>query len=250
MTRPRMPANMAPFAEEAVRKHSSRSLPPKVEMAGSEFAPVLLSPYAEEDQEPWLALLLQAFGTRSASVATCFLEQLSSFCRRDWDSDANEWRPSQEEFDAVLAIVSSTKPRNEAQAAFAAQLAALHLAAMRLARRVTGDALGDDRTVAVLTKTVRAYGDGLATMQRLQGKSRSTRQTIKVESQRHQHIHYHGGSEDFGGQAQATRAEVSASSRSVQGPRTVGPALSLASGTGETSLPDSRRRKGIGSTHG
>lgn len=164
--------------------------------------------------------------------------------------DAGTREPSQEEFDAVLAIVSSTKPRNEAQAAFAAQLAALHLAAMRLARRVTGDALGDDRTVAVLTKTVRAYGDELATMQRLQGKSRSTRQTIKVESQRHQHIHCHGGSEDFGGQAHATRAEVAASSNAVQGPRPVGPGLSLASGTGETSLPDARRIKGVGGTHG
>ena len=250
MTKPRMPDNMASFAKEAVRKHRGRPLPPKVEMAGSEFAPVLLSPYADEDQEPWLALLLQAFGTRSASVATCFVEQLSNLCRRDWDSDAKQWKPSQDEFDAVLAIVSSTKPRNEAQAAFAAQLAALHLAAMRLAKRVTGDALGDDRTVAVLAKTVRAYGDGLATMQRLQGKSRSTRQTIKVEHQRHQHIHYHEGSKDFGGQAHATGTGVVAPSQSVQGPRAVGRALSLASDAGEASLPDARRRKRDRSTKG
>lgn len=233
MTRPRMPANMAPFADEAVRKHSRRPLPPKVEMAGSEFAPVLLSPYAEEDQEPWLALLLQSFGTRSASVATCFLAQLSFLCRRDWDGDANQWKPSQEEFDAALAIVNSIKPRNEAQAALAAQLVALHFAAMRLAQRVTGEGHIDDRTVAVLAKTVRAYGDGLTNMQRLQGKSRSTRQTIKSETHRHVHQHVHlasdGGSEQIGGQLHGRIASPPDKCPALPSPEPLGEVVSLSS---------------------
>ena len=238
--KPRLPAPMRARANAAIHKHEGRAIPPRIDVDGDDFSAWFSSPYADEDQDAWQALLFEAFGTRSSSVVSCFVRQLAQFVQRDWDDRAGKWKPSQDEFNTVLALVGALKPRDEAQAAYAAQLAALHLAAMRLAKRVTGEGYADERTVAVMNKTVRAYGDGLAQMQRLQGKSRTTRQSIKSETHRHVHQHIHltsdGGDDDFGGQLHGRTTKPSDQRTALSGPEPLGEVVPLPSRKRKTGL--------------
>ena len=238
--KPRLPAHMRTRANVAIGKHEGRSIPPRIDVDGDDLDAWFACPYADEDQDAWNALLFEAFGTRSASVVSCFVRQLAQFVRRDWDQGAAKWKPSQDEFNTVLALVGAMKPRDEAQAAYAAQLAALHLAAMRLAKRVTGEGYADERTVAVMNKTVRAYGDGLAQMQRLQGKTRTARQSIKSETHRHVHQHVHlasdGGTEDFGGQLHGRTTKPLNQCTALSGPESLGQVVPLSSGKRKAGL--------------
>lgn len=246
--KPPLPANLRPLADKAIAKHRNRPVPPKVLVEGEEDCPPRIeSPYAPEDDDAWRALLYQAFGTRSHSVATYFLQQLSDLCRRDWDEEARKWRPSEDELNAVISMVNSMKPRDEAQAAYAAQLCALHLSAMRMAQHTTTH-YADARSLAVLNKTVRAFGDGLANLQRLQGKSRTSRQTIRVESHKHVHQHVHlsdGGSAGNGGQSHTPNgAATIEGSATVPGQGAFGEVVSLAGRSRVPRLPDARRAGG------
>jgi len=248
--KPPMPAHMRDRANAANLGHKGPSVPALIDVDGDELDAWFSCPYADEDRDAWQALLYLAFGTRSASVVSCFVRQLAQFVRRDWDEAAAKWKPSQDEFNAVLALISAIKPRDEAQAAYAAQLAALHLAAMRLATRVTGEGHVDERTVAVLNKTVRAYGDGLAQLQRLQGKSRTSRQSIKSETHRHVHNHVHveRGAAGNGGQpheANQPRPAGNGSRPALSGPDAPGNVLPMRRDEEPVALSQTRRGKGF-----
>jgi hypothetical protein len=140
------------------------------------------SPYAGDHENKWTALLCQAFGTRSGAVMDHFLDSFTSLVGHgDWDDARKVWMPDQGKFDAMIAMVASLRPETEAQAAYAAQLCALHLSAMKLGEQAS-KSYADARTFAILSKTVRAYGDGLERMARLQGRvqPRTVNQTIQV----------------------------------------------------------------------
>jgi hypothetical protein len=80
--------------------------------------------------------LCEAFGTRSYAVINSFLSQLEDLCSdRWWDEEAQQWRLNEATFNTILALVGSLKPRNEMEAAFAAQMAAVHLLSMKVTAR-------------------------------------------------------------------------------------------------------------------
>jgi hypothetical protein len=251
-----MPKSLRPLADKAIARHMKRPLPPKINVEGEVGCEYTFSsPYAKEDGEAWEALLFQAFGTRRITVAQYFIGALVGLVKGVWDAEGHKWRPSQDEFDAIVAMVNSMQPRNEAQAAYAAQLCALHLSAMRLAKHTTTHH-ADPRTVRALTKTVRAYGDGLVTLQRLQGRSRTVKQSIKSESHKHvhQHIHYHGGGAENGSQphgaSEGTGHNQSAGTRLIEARATVpgekprGEVVRLPCREGQEGLPVARGSKG------
>jgi hypothetical protein len=224
MAKPPLPKNLQPLAAKAKARHMKRPVPPKVMVQGEEGRPSsITSPYRKEDEDEWMALLFQAFGTRSIAVAKYFIGRLADLVRRDWDEEARKWKPSQDELDAMIAMVNALKPRNEAQAAYAAQLCTLHLSAMRLASTATST-YSDPRTVAVLNKTVRAFGDGLLNLERLQGRGRVAKQSIKSESYKHvhQHVHLHGGRPGTGGKPCGPRTEAIEASAAMPGEEAFG----------------------------
>jgi hypothetical protein len=195
--KPRMPDYLQPLAAKAKERHLKRPISPRVLVEGEEGGPLTFaSPYAGADDEAWSAVIFEAFGTRSQSVMTHFVGSIARLISRDWDSTAHKWIPVQAELDAVLAIVNSTKPRNEAEAAAAVHLVILHLSIMQLAKRTTTHH-ADPHTVSVLNKSIRTYSDGMLKLQVHQGKRRTVRQSIKSETHRHEHkhVHYHGGGE-------------------------------------------------------
>jgi hypothetical protein len=139
-------------------------------------------------------------------------------------------------------------PKNEAQAALAAQAVALHFTMMKVARNIGKRSEPDGRTVAALASLGRAYAQQLETMQRLQGK-RTSKQRITVKNERHvhnhQHVHVAGGGAENGGQAyEASQPRLSCDGLSapLRGEDETGHVVPLRSGSGPLALPQARGR--------
>ena len=198
---------MDKLADAAIERLTKRSAPPRVLIEKTKTGWRFASPYAPEQAERWTALLADALGTRVGGVIDHFLEVFTTLCRDGrWDNKGRCWFPRQTDFDAVLAIVASLKPDNEAQAAHAAQLAALHISAMKLGEEANKRSWPEPRTVALLAKTTRAYGEGMERLARLQGtvKPKTVNQTIQVVYCDNRNVNLNGGVSSFGGQPHAS----------------------------------------------
>lgn len=237
-----MPAHLAPQADAAIVRHRKRQWVPEIEQGKDGWH----SPFARQDDDRWWALLFEIFGTRQTAVVNMFFEQLGALCGATWRAEWEQWTANEAELRSLFAIVQSLKPRNEAEAAYAAQLAALHFTAMKLARGANRYQDGDTRTTAILNKTVRAYGDGLLIMQRLKGKGRKTVQVIKVETHRHDHRHVHvdGGSTESGGQPHTKPTDSVTGLRALPSESPDGTIMPISGREGQARLPNARRDKG------
>lgn len=212
------------------RQHKRAFMPPMTHDKDFAFVP----PYRSAlDKDRWWALFFDALGTRQMAVVTMFIRQLESLVDQRWRDDWQQWTADEEQMIAGFALIQSLKPRNIAQAALAAQLYALHLTNMKLARGANRYQDGDARTTATLARSIRAYGDGLMTMRKLKGKGARSVQVIKVQTHRHNHQHIHlEGSANNGGQAQAKAAGAIAPLRSLSCEDASRPALPLPCGEG------------------
>lgn len=211
----------------------------------------LTPPYDNQaDKERWWAMFFAMLGTRQAAVVDMFFRQLMALVPDVWDEGRKEWVADIEQTRAMFGLIQAMKPKDVAQAALAAQLVALHLNNMKLAAGISSYSMGDARTAATMARVTRAYADGLLALQKLQGKVRKSKQTIRVETHNHhqQHIHYEtGGGPDFGGRADATNAAARGEiieCAALPGSNKARPALPLAGSKGQARLPDARRRQG------
>lgn len=144
------------------------------------------------DLSLWELQIADAFGTRSQSVMRHFVRDLRNLCGRVWDEANGGWKPKEYELNAILAMVADLRPRNTSEAGLAAQLVAIHLLTMRMAAQaLNGGHIVMEREAALTGKLARTYAMQLETYQGLRGKRRTTRQTIKVTKDLHQHVHYH-----------------------------------------------------------
>lgn len=248
-----MAVGMAELADRAIQDHYERPCAPRVLIEKTGDGWKFANPWDDEHRERWEALLFQTFGTRSSAIMNHFLDVFTKLVGDgEWDEDRHAWMPKQNDFDAVVAIVHSLKPENEAQAAYAAQLCALHLSAMNLGKQATRT-YADSRTVAVLNKTVRAYGDGMERLARLQGKvqPRTVHQTIQVvyyDNRDQRSVQLTGGAAPFGGRPQGTDGGAAIRSPALPSPNQGGAALPSPSGEGQESVPVAWWRLWIGRT--
>ena len=252
--KPKMPAKLRAQAATAIKRHQSRPITPEVAVTVDDGGWSLTSPYSNLDDLSWAALLFEAFGTRQRAVADVFINHLARLCSTAWDGTV--WRPDEGELQAAIAIVRSVAPKNESQAALAAQAVAIHFTTMKVATNLAGRSAPDARTVAALASLGKAFSQQLETMQKLQGK-RTSRQRITVKNERHihnhQHVHVTGGGEEIGGQpheaneCRASRDGPRSEVRSQDAPRHL---LSLCRDAGSLSLPQARGSKGIRRTGG
>lgn len=151
--------------------------------------------------------LAEAFGTRSYAVMATFLRQLEELCSdKYWDEQARQWRLDESTFNTVLALVSSIKPKNEMEAALAAQMAAVHILTMKVTARAIRYEY-DTKTSAAAGKLARTFTMQMQELRAMRGKTRTTKQSIKVTKELHQHVHYHDtrGGGETGGQSHAAR---------------------------------------------
>ena len=243
-------------AEAAMEKRSlARPHPPGVILEAAGFDEEhWTAPHSDSDL--WTLQLAVAFGTRSRAVLYTFMRQLEKLCGRDiWDEETQQWRLDEHEYSAALAMVNTVKPKDEMQAALAAQMVAVHMMQMKCsARALRYDT--DTQTTAVAAKLARTFTLQLEALQSLQGKKRTARQSIKVskETHHHQHIHVHRdrGAEENDAQPQEPGAATVEGRAALPGPREGhGEVVPFPRDEGKEGVPEtrgseSRRSKGKG----
>jgi len=239
--RPEPAAELRNWEEGADKRAQARPYPP-----GIMLEPVGLNQEAwtapHNDESLWTLQLADAFGTRSQSVMATFLRQLEALCGDSfWDDEAKQWRLDEQEFNAALAIVNSVKPKNEMEAAFAAQMVAVHLMTMKVsARALKYDC--DTRTAATAAKLAKTFTGQLEALQSMRGEKPETHQTITVKKELHQHVHYHRGEEKSDGQPHERTATVVDQRPALPGSQSSGQAVPLSSRKGQDKMPNARRR--------
>ncbi len=209
--KPPMPAILEPVAMEAKARLSRRHVNPGVAVEVekvSRFGYRLASPHS--DYESWEAMICDALGTRSVSTAKTFVHSLTQLCSQNFhpvegEEGGGEWCPDEFELNMVLNIATSIKPRNEMEAALAAQMTAVHMMTMKTAARALEGWGTDPRAAALSAKLARTFTLQWEALMRYRGKRRTTRQTITVSHEKHihhhQHVHIEGGGSEIGGQA-------------------------------------------------
>lgn len=203
--KPPMPPSLKAEAEKTIKRHARRHRSPGVAVEVekvSETGYVVGSPHS--DLEAWEAMVCDALGTRSIATAKTFLFQLTELCTQNWhpseDGQSGEWCPDERELNMILNVVAGIKPKNEMQAALAAQMVAVHLMQMRLSARALGKGYIVPEDAAIAGKLARTFAMQIDALSRLKGKRSSSKQTITVRQEKHVHHHQHahfdgGGSE-------------------------------------------------------
>ena len=182
------------------------------------------------DHDLWELQIADAFGTRSASAMRSFLDHLRALCATGWDDPNKAWKPNEQEVSAALSFVASVKPQNEAEAALAAQMLAVHWMQMRLSAQALNNGnmvMAEDAALA--GKLARTYVQQLQAFREVQGKRRSTRQTIKVSRENHIHYHDHRGDKENDIQLHGTAARAIGERPALQGEEPGGQVLRLPS---------------------
>jgi hypothetical protein len=242
--RPHPPEELRSWSVAAEKRAYARPYPPNIMLEPAGFDEEhWTSPH--DDVELWGLQLADAFGTRSRSVCNTFLLQLEALCgKNNWDEEAQQWRLDEHEFSAALAIINSLKPRNELEAAHAAQMVAVHILAMKMTARAIRYEY-DTRTAAAAGKLARTFTAQREAFERLRKPNRTSRQSIKVrrETHHHQHIHVHRGSAENDGQPQGRKGAVIDQCAALPSPDEARDGVPLSSDEGEASLSRPRRQK-------
>jgi len=122
-------------------------------------------------------LLMAALGATDSAFADGILSQLGNLSPRGRKVD-------EQTLNFALAVVKGIEPRDELEAMLGAQMAAVHLASMSMARRLEHvDTIEQqDSAAAALTKLTRTFGHQVEALRRYRG---GGEQVVKVT---HQHV--------------------------------------------------------------
>jgi len=225
-SRERLSEALRQFGETAIARHLKRPATPGIKVTTNAGRWWFDSPYDAQDEDHWVALMFDAFGTRSQSTFCCFMTQLSELCSNEWNEETKSWHPAEDELVAAVQIVRSTKPRTEAEACLAAQMVAVHLMQMKLSAQALKHGWPEPRTCAIAAKLARTYAMLFETMAKLKGKGSRQRIIVKKFAQHeHKHIHLYPGDLENGDRPhEPTRARQTNPQTTIQ--PSVSPALS------------------------
>lgn len=253
-----MPANMKAEAEAAKARHARRRMPPDVGVSKDANGHTeYLNPYSDADLDDWAALLFDAFGTRSVQVFDTFLHHLASLCPVEWNSASKTWRPDADTLRTAIALVQAAKPKNEIEAALAAQMVAIHFTTMKVGKELARSSYPEPRMAATLAALGRTYAQQLAALQSVKRRGKIRRE-MYIEVERHNHLHYHteGGGPGSGGQPHGTEGMVgdrivegtviAPKCPALPGPDEDGKVVPIRRSQGKEGVPNTRRRKSGG----
>ncbi len=267
--KPPIPECLEPIAARAKsrlrQRHANPGVAVEVEKV-SQFGYRIVSPHSDHDS--WEAMICDALGTRSVSTAKTFVHSLTKLCSQifhpiEGEEGGGEWCPDELELNMILNMVTSIKPRNEMEAALAAQMVAVHLMTMKTAARALEGWGADPRAAALSAKLARTFTMQWEALMRHRGKRRTTRQTITVSHEKHihhhQHVHIKGGGSQIGGQACEPSGSRNGGNNcaaprvkhercpALPGPDASGVVVPMSRDQGQEPVPDPRRGKEIGS---
>ncbi len=138
-------------------------------------------------------------------------------------------------------MVAGIKPKNEMQAALAAQMAAVHMMNMAVSERCLRTyASADPHLLSAASKLARTFAIQTEALAKLQGRKTSRQKiTVTHEHHQHQHVHMHRGESEIGSQPHAKGAD--APFATLLGDNAPAPAVRLASREGQARVPNARR---------
>jgi hypothetical protein len=263
--KPPLPEPLKVAVAGARRRHQARWPAPEIAIVPREEGWSFESPYSDEDG--WWKLIGDAFGTCSKAVVDVFVGQLAMLVGTRWiapteEGRAGRWQPEEAELMAAMSIVASLKPKNEAEAAFAASIVATHFASMKLGAEIARRSYPDARTIASLAAINRAYAQQMDAFHRMRGRGNNKRQTIIVKKETryydNRQVHLGEGAGKAGNRADGAR-ELRAGARGAAEPEVL-PALPspdegaqllrFPGGEGQERLPAPRRSEGQRRTKG
>jgi hypothetical protein len=192
--KPPMPEFLRPFIAEARERNKRRPASPGVTLERGPDGYRMESPH--RDLEAWEVQICDAFGTRSYSTMSIFLNQLCEICPTVRDEHGDHVA-SELYLNAALNIVSGVRPRNEVEACLALQMVTVHFLTMQVAKQTLGKSWTDSQTSAIAGKLARTFAMQCDALAKLKGKT--GRQHITVRSDRHYHDHRHIHAEAAGG---------------------------------------------------
>lgn len=236
---PEPSAELLAGKDKALKRALSRPLSPGVMFEPKAEGRGFLITAPHSDLELWELQVADAFGTRSQSIMRTFLDQLKALVPKAWDEHAERWKPHETELNAALAMVADVQPRNVREAALAAQMVAVHWMQMRLsAAALNRGGMVMDRDAALASKLARTFTMQLDTLDRIRGKRRTAKQSIKVTKESHQHVHYHDhrGAGETGGQAHDADARPTTQLAALPGTEQSGQVLRLPSRKGQAGV--------------
>jgi hypothetical protein len=258
--KPELTQVLKELGDQAIGRHMKRQATPALKITLEDGKWWFGSPYRDQDEDYWVALLFDAFGTRSQATFRTFMIQLSTLCSTVWDKQSEARHPDEDELIAAVQIVRSTKPRNEAEACLAAQMVAVHMMQMRVSATALRHDWTEPRSCAIAGKLARTYAMQLETMAKLKGRGTRQRITVRKYSRHeHKHVHLHQGGSENGNQPHGPRdtrqTEINASHKpeecaSLPGPHTTQHAMSVPNHEGEDAMSPARRREQIRSPAG
>lgn len=239
--RPEPAAELRDWEGAADERAHARSYPPGIMLEPAGYGEeIWTAPHS--DDSLWTLQLADAFGTRSRAVISTFLSQLEALCGHShWDDEAKQWRLDENQFSAALAIVNSVQPRNEMEAALAAQMVAMHLLTMKVSAYAIKHEY-DTRTAAAAGKLARTFTLQMEALRSLRGEKRETHQSISVTKELHQHVHYHRGEGESEGQPHEQPATIVDQCTALPSPEPGGESVPLPSRERQDTMPDARRR--------
>lgn len=179
----------------------------------------------------WELQIADAFGTRSQSVSRTFLRDLKHLCRQQWDEDLQRWKTDETEMNAALAMVADIRPRNTMEAALAAQMVAVHWMQLRLSQQALRNNHVYEADAATAGKLARTFTMQMDSLRALRGRKKTSKQSITVRKELHQHVHYHHhrGDEEDDRQCHGRDAAFADQRGSVSGQEPGGKVVSLPS---------------------
>lgn len=256
-----MDESLWPFINKARRRHEKRPPNPgvKIEDAGRQrwrFGAT------HGDFEAWELQVYDAFGTRSEAACHTFLSQLAALCMGEPDYGPIGWTPDEMELNAALNMVSGIRPRNEMEAALAAQMVAVHLMTMRVSAQAMKWGQADERSMATAGRLARTFAQQAEAMAKLKGRTGKQKISVRYERHNHQHEHKHlhagdGGGSDFGGRPHESnrRADRVATMEhetcgAMPSPHAPENGVPVPRHARARAVPNPRGRNGVGGTEG
>jgi hypothetical protein len=165
-------------AEAFGQRAKAKALPPTltVDVVGEDATIGIDHPNAETGA----TLLLNALGTTNTNFADGLLKQVSRIATDGHDVEV-------ESINFMVAVIGDIEPRDQMEAMLAAQMAAVHMATMSFASRLTSaDRLYQvDAVQKALNKLARTFAAQMEALNRYRGKGQ---QKMTVE-----HVHVHEG---------------------------------------------------------
>ncbi len=247
-SKPPMPAHLEAQAAQARARHERRHANPGVALEVEKITEVgyrLASPHS--DTEAWQAMICDALGTRSEATALTFLHHLVRLCDQDWHPDdkdgGGEWVPDECQLNMILNLVSGIRPKNEMQAALAAQMVAVHLMMMKVSERcLRSYGCSDPHLLSSASKLARTFAIQSETLAKLQGRKTSRQKiTVSYERHEHKHVHVHGGENENEGQPHAKDGDAPVAT--LLSNVTPAPALPIAGGPRQEGLQNARGQR-------